>query len=135
MNASPNCLPCKNEWQHHYYLHQALQQDDAADFVRAVVKEVNDHVSLNHWQLIKRSEVPEDASVVPSVWAMWRKYDLTTNAITKYKARLNLHGGKQEFGVNYYETYASVITWFAIQLMIVFALVFGWCLWMVSLPS
>ncbi len=31
------------------YLHQALRQDDAADFVRAVVREVNDHVSLNHW--------------------------------------------------------------------------------------
>ncbi len=93
------------------YLHQALRQDDAADFVHAVVKEVNDHVSLNHWQLIKRSEVPEDTTVVPSVWAMRRKRDLTTNAITKHKARLNLHGGKQEFGVNYYETY---ITWFAI---------------------
>ncbi len=96
------------------YLHQALRQDDAADFVHAFVKEVNDHVSLNHWQLIKRSEVPEDASVVPSVWAMRCKHDLTTNAITKYKACLNLNGGKQEFGVNYYEAYAPVITWFAI---------------------
>ncbi len=59
---------------------------------------------------------------------MWHKHDLTTNVITKYKAHLNLHGRKQEFGVNYYKTYAPVITWFAIKLMIVFALVFEKCL-------
>ncbi len=72
--------------------------------------------------------MPEDATVVPSIWAMQRKRDLTTNAITKHKAGLNLHGRKQEFGVNCYETYATEITWFAMKLMIVFALVFSWCL-------
>ncbi len=41
-------------------------------------------------------------------------------------ARLNLHGGKQEFGTNYYETYAPVVTWFAIQLLIVFGILFNW---------
>ncbi len=81
------------------YLNQVLRQDDVADFVHAVVKEVNDHVSLDHWPLIKRSKVPKNATVVPSVWEMQCKRDLTTIVITKYKVRLNLHGGKQEFGV------------------------------------
>ena len=93
-----------------------------------MVREVNGHVDQNHWKLIKRSEVPKDQMVVPSVWAMRRKRNLTTNEITKYKARLNLHGGKQVFGVNYYETYAPVVTWFAIRLLIVFAILFGWAL-------
>ncbi len=57
---------------------------------------------------------------LPAVWAMCRKRNLTTNEITKYKARLNINGGKQEYGVNYYETYAPVVTWFAIRLVIVF---------------
>ncbi len=39
-----------------------------------------------------------------------------------------MNSEQQEFGINYYETYTPIITWFAIQLMIVFALVFGWCL-------
>ncbi len=38
------------------YLYQALRQNDAADFVCAIVKEVNDHVSCNNWQLIKHSD-------------------------------------------------------------------------------
>ena len=37
-------------------------------------------------------------------------------------------GGKQKFGVNYFDTYAPVVTWFAIRLMLIFALLFGWSL-------
>jgi hypothetical protein len=53
---------------------------------------------------------------------MRRKRNLTTNEITKHKARLNLHGGKQVFGMNYFETYAPVVTWFAIRLMLIIAI-------------
>jgi hypothetical protein len=56
------------------------------------------------------------------------KQDLTTGKVTKHKARLNLHGEKQEFGTNYYKTYAPVVTWFAIQLLIVFGILFDWAL-------
>ena len=63
---------------------------------------------------------------MPSVWALRRKQNLTTNEVTKYKARLNLHGGKQEFGVNYFDTYAPVITWFAVCLMLMFGIINGW---------
>ena len=108
------------------YLHQALKQPDAPEFVKAVVKEVNGHVENKHWKLVRRTEVPSGFKVVPSVWAMRRKRNLTTNEITKYKARLNLHGGKQEFGVNYFETYAPVISWFVTRLLIIFAIIFGW---------
>ncbi len=40
---------------------------------------------------------------LPSVWAraMKCKQNLTTNEIIKYKAQINVHGGKQEFGVNF----------------------------------
>ncbi len=108
------------------YLHQALQQPDAREFVKAIIKEVNGHIDNNHWKLIPRTEVPEGIEVIPSVWAMWRKRDLMTGRVTKHKARLNLHGWKQEFGTNYYETYAPVVTWFAIRLLIVFGILFNW---------
>jgi hypothetical protein len=49
------------------YLNQALQQSDAREFVQAVVKEVNGHMDCNNWTLKKRSEVPDDAQIVPSV--------------------------------------------------------------------
>jgi hypothetical protein len=63
---------------------------------------------------------------------MRRKCDLTTNKVIKPKARLNLHGEKQVYGMNYFETHAPVVTWFAIRLMIVFGIIFCWALWQVD---
>ncbi len=110
------------------YLHQALCQPDAREFVEAVIKEVNSHIDNNHWKLISRTEVPEGTEVLPSVWVMQRKQDSMMGRVTKHKTRLNFHGGKQEFGTNHYETYASVVTWFTIQLLIVFGILFNWAL-------
>jgi hypothetical protein len=59
---------------------------------------------------------------------MCHKRDITTNQIKKYKARLNLHGGKQVFGMNYYETYVPVVTWFSIRFLIANGIIFGWAL-------
>ncbi len=47
-----------------------------------------------------------------------------TNEVKSHKAKLNLHGGKQVYGMNYFETYAPVVTWFAIRLMIIFSIIF-----------
>jgi hypothetical protein len=44
------------------------------------------------------------------------------------KARLNLHGGRQIYGINYFETYAPVVTWFTIRLVIIFGIIFYWAL-------
>jgi hypothetical protein len=86
------------------------------------------HVDNEHCDLVKRDSVPNNAQIVPSVWSLRRKRNLTTNKITKHKARLNLHGGKQVYGMNYYETYVPVGTWFAIRLMIIFGILFQWSL-------
>ncbi len=110
------------------YYDQALQQPDAKQFTNSVVKEVNGRVNNKHLTLVKQKDVPKEAQVVPSVWAMRCKQDLTTNEIIKHKAWLNLHGGKQVYGMNYFETYAPVVTWFAMRIMIVFGIIFCWAL-------
>jgi hypothetical protein len=48
--------------------------------------------------------------------------------VKSHKAGLNLHVGKQVYGMNYFETYAPVVTWFAIRLMIIFGIIFCWAL-------
>jgi len=102
------------------YLNQTIQQSDAKEFVQAVVKEANGHVDCNNWTLKKRSEVPDDAQIVPSVWSIRRTHDLTTNQVKSHKARLNLHGGKQIYAMNYFETYAPVV--------IIIGIIFVWYL-------
>ncbi len=85
------------------YLQQALKQPNAKEFVQAVIKEVNGHVDSNNWTLWKQREVPDDTQKVPSVWTLWRKCNITTNKVKSHKAKLNLHGGKQVYRMNYFK--------------------------------
>jgi hypothetical protein len=96
------------------HLHQAFRQPNACQFVDLVGKEINSHIDCKHWVVTPRSEVPKDSNMLPSVWAVRRKRNLMAGKITKHKACLNLHRGKQEFGMVYYDTYAPIVTWFAI---------------------
>ncbi len=72
------------------YLNQALHQPDADKFVEAVITEINDHVDNNHWKLTKRVDIGKDVDVLPSMWSVRCKRDITTNEIKKYKARLKI---------------------------------------------
>ena len=57
---------------------------------------------------------------------MKRKRDIATRAIKKYKARLNLHGGKQTFGEDFYETYAPVVGWITVRFLLILSLIMNW---------
>jgi histone deacetylase 1/2 len=39
---------------------------------------------------------------------------------------LNVHGGQQQFGVNYFETYSPVVAWFSLRTLLTLALLNVW---------
>ncbi len=108
------------------YLQQVLKQPNAKEVVQVVIKEVNGHMDSNNWMPQKRSNIPEDVQIVPSLWSLQRKHDRTKNKVKSHKARLNLHGRKQVYRMNYFETYAPVVTWYTIRLMIIFGIIICW---------
>ena len=108
------------------YFHQAMKAPDRDQFKKAVVKEINDHIENHNWELIPRERVPKGITILPSVWSMKRKRDIKTQQVYKHKARLNVHGGKQVYGENYFETYAPVVTWFSIRLVLVLSIINKW---------
>jgi Reverse transcriptase (RNA-dependent DNA polymerase) len=108
------------------YWDTAMKQHDAENFVKAAIDEVTSHQENGHWRVVKKDEVPEGTPILDAVWSMKRKRRLLTNEIYKWKARLNIHGGQQELGINYWETYAPVITWAAIRLVLVLVLMYKW---------
>jgi hypothetical protein len=91
------------------YYHQAMRAPYKKNFVEAIVKEVNDHITSNHWVLIPRSQVPNGIKVLDYVWYMKRKREIKTQKVYKHKARFNVHGGQQEFSVNFFETFSPVV--------------------------
>jgi hypothetical protein len=83
----------------HY--HEAMKQPDRVQFIRAMVKEIQAHTDGKNWIIVKRSSVPRGHQVLPAVWAMRRKRKIDTREVYKWKARINIHGGKQTKGINY----------------------------------
>jgi Reverse transcriptase (RNA-dependent DNA polymerase)/GAG-pre-integrase domain len=108
------------------YLNEAMRQPDRDKFLKAMEDEVRAHTENGNWMLVPRKSVPSNQPVLPAVWAMRRKRDIASQEVIKWKARLNVHGGKQIRGVNYWETYAPVATWASIRLIMTMAALNKW---------
>jgi hypothetical protein len=109
------------------YYDQAMKEPDSKQFEQAMVDEVTSHTDLGNWEIVPKTEIPEGTSLLPSVWAMRRKRHIATQEAYKWKARLNVHGGKQEHGVNYWETYSPVVSWTTIRLYLAMSILNKWC--------
>ena len=107
-----------------YTFREMLKQEDKKDFVEAMVKEIEDHEKRNHWEVVKRSSVPGGMKTIQSIWAFKRKR-FPSGIIQKHKARICAHGGMQQWGVNYWETYAPVVNWISIRFLLVLSEIVG----------
>jgi hypothetical protein len=103
-----------------------MKQPDKEKFQEAMRKECEAHYKEGTYKLIKRSELPEGATLLSSVWQMKRKRKPSTGEISKYKARMNVSGSKMIKGLHYEETYAPVVQWATIRLFISLAILSNW---------
>ena len=104
-----------------YYYHEMIRQPDAVDFLRAMVKEVHDHTQRKHWVLVPRSKAGKN-KIIRAVWSFKRKR-LPDGLLLKHKARLCVNGSMQVYGINYWNTYAPVVSWLAVRLMFILSIV------------
>jgi hypothetical protein len=108
------------------YLHEARRQPDWSNFQEAMEMEIEQQVSGGIYSIMKRSEVPEGATILKAIWQLRRKRDVRTNEIKKYKARCNIDGSKMIYGEHYEQTYAPVAGWTAIRLILAMVLLMKW---------
>jgi hypothetical protein len=97
---------------------QAMEQDDREDFLDAMEKEIADHTKRGHWIIVPRSSMPKGKKPIMSIWSMKRKR-LPTGELLKHKARLCAHGGMQQWGENYWETYSPVVNMLTVRLLLI----------------
>ena len=60
------------------------------------------------------------------VWSMRCKRRINTQEVYKWEACLNVHGGQQEHGGHYWDTYTPVVTWQTVHLFLILSLLLGW---------
>ncbi len=59
-----------------------------------------------------------------AIWSFKRKH-FPDGSLNKYKARLCAHGGQQTWGLDYWETYAPVVTWASVCLLLIVTKIHG----------
>jgi hypothetical protein len=104
---------------------EAMKAPDREEFVKAMTKELEDHISRGHWKVVPSKSIPRHKRAIPMVWAMKRKRD-PLGEIVKWKARLCAGGHRSIENVDYWATYSPVVSWSTVRLMIVFAIVNNW---------
>jgi hypothetical protein len=78
----------------------AMKAHDSEDFKVAMIKEANDDTSRLHWAFWEKQNVPAGHKILSAIWAFKQKRRIDTPAVYKHKARINIHGGQQTYGVN-----------------------------------
>ena len=97
-----------------------LKQKDAYDFIHAMIKEADDHEKCIHWEVVHRWDKPPGVKTVLAIW-YFRHKRFPNGRINKHKVRLFAHGGMQQYGVNYWETYSPTVHWISVRFLMIVA--------------
>ena len=114
----------KNESNTFKYM---LLQPENSYFILSMVKDVQSHEARNNWTLIIKSEVNNKhknrygrLKNILSIWYFKRKI-FPEGKLMKQKSRICAHGLIQQWVVNYWETYSSVVNWFIVKFLLAIA--------------
>ena len=108
------------------YLHEVMRTPNCDQFLKAMDKELDDHISCEHWAVIPNEEKPAGTKLFDMVWAMCQKEHINTREVYKLKARLNVHGSQKVHRVNYWETYAPMVSWPMLRFFFILSLLGKW---------
>jgi hypothetical protein len=109
---------------------EAMSGDDAQHYIEAMQQEILALLQQRTWIRVDRASVPRNADgsarkILKGTWAFKLKR-LPDGTPLKYKARYCCRGDMQTEGVDYFDTYAPVIQWSTIRLVLTLALKHRW---------
>jgi len=96
---------------------QMLRAPDKQAFLDAEEVEIQGLFDMNVWKYRRISTLPSTAHLINSVWSYHQKRTADGHLL-KYKACLCANGRQQQYGVNFFDSYAPVITWTTVRLVL-----------------
>jgi len=64
-----------------------MKADDREHFTEAMGLQIDAHSDNEHWELMKREDVPRHHKILSAIWAMKRKRCIATSDIYKWTRR------------------------------------------------
>jgi hypothetical protein len=101
--------------------HEAMMADDADGFRTAMDLEISNLERMLTWCVVP---CPEGANVLQGTWAFVRKR-YPDGRIRKLKARFCVGGDQQVEGIDYFDSYAPVVQWSTVRVILIMTIVFG----------
>jgi len=87
---------------------EALLSDYWPQYYQAEFEEMTNHAENGTWKLVQRSSLPRGAKILRTKWVYDDKKG-PDGEIARFKARLTAMGNFQREGIDYFETFASVM--------------------------
>lgn len=112
-SANPNILGHRD----------AMKADDADKFHESMDEEIQRLTDENIYEVVARSTVPEGQRVLRAVWSHRRK-TTPTGQVYRHRSRICVDGSQQTYGVDYKETYAPVVSWTSVRVMMIMSIIF-----------
>ena len=110
--------------------HDAMTGAHSTEYQDAMCKEIKQLILQNTWKPVNRSDLPKTSDgkyrkVLKGTWAFKLKR-LPDGSPLKFKARYCVRGDLQTEGVDYFETYAPVVQWSTVRLLLTMVLSKDW---------
>jgi hypothetical protein len=115
----PMALATKADAEDNPTWEQAMNGPDAEGYMEAAKKEIHTLKNKNAWEVVDRKDW---MNVLPSTWAFkCKRYP--DGMVRKLKARFCARGDRQVEGVDYFDTFAPVVNWTTIRLMLILSVI------------
>ena len=108
------------------YWDQAMKAPDKDKFIEVVGIELDCQEKMGNYKPVPLRDIPKGTKLIDMVWSMRHKRRINIQEVYKWKACLNVHGGQQEHSVHYWDTYALVVTWQTVRLLLILSLLLEW---------
>jgi len=86
-------------------IESAINGSESDDWKQAIKEELTQIEKLGTWEFI---EAPNNTNIIPCRWVLCCKRD-AQGQVSHYKARLVVKGFRQQFGVDYTDTFAPTV--------------------------
>jgi len=101
---------------------EAMLGPDKEEWKKAMEEEYSSLVDKGTWEIIQK---PRGAKVLDAKWVFKIKKNADGN-VERYKARLCIRGFRQQFEIDYFETFSTVCRYESIRLILALAAAEGW---------
>jgi hypothetical protein len=110
---------------------QMLKAPDAANFVQAQIPDLCGLENMGFFQYSPATTLLQGARLLSSIWSYHQKHHPNGDFI-KHKSRLCVDGSQQQHRRNHWDTYAPMLSWSTVHLVLLLSSIFGLRSWQVD---